>query len=1179
MVTSTGTFVSCKDYDDDIDSLWDSLKAVEGLVADLQSQIQKGAIITNVSKTETGVKITLNNGNDFELTNGVDGKPGSVIEIKEDGYWYIDGVKTEYKAQGEKGDKGDQGEKGDKGEIGGVTPVYYYPGVSAAEDGYWVKVTVAEDGTETKTVTNIKWAASGSSATGVTALWSNKSLILRGVQGTDKDLVITLDADLRALVFQPEMVLDGQNAMEYIYIPYKPVTLGKGVQSSMLVHQIQTAEGYAEREEKYTVKESPIVAENWTFLNPTYNKEYHMDPTTAVISEFTQNNLGVTSGDRDFVSTPRAAAANPMAVWFRDVVDGKMQVGIQMEGQKVKTQEEGNPYNLGIFYPAVNEPKFITDLAIQAPLDESKKEVITSTYASVYASQIAVEGLAYETSTYANSYIIQKAQFNTDKLVGPANVHNTPLNGGRHLYNLVTDAAEQSATVEIAYTNADGINLNELVTTHVGANSQRSWNNQATWSWTQKELKAHGMKYEFERVPFSIGDNATEQSQNHCVLQTRADGNTYIVPCGVKSNSDVDIIDCEPDLDLLAKAVSSVGRTPLIRVVLKDTINNQNVKIGYIKFKIVAPENPLETAQFDLGEYYYRCGEFTKTITWHAIESKLLEATRNTSKETFDATYEIVANADGNVAQWIKTNQTDVNGKPIYASATEIGVIKELKDDGAETTNVLSWTLDRNDFVQCVNDDTYPEVEEIRYVKYAPKKYLGNSNFNVEPVYLPIKITLRYPKAIMANKIAKYWYADNSMNDANSVLPTNERKNLHANVEVPGTTTDIKAADCDFYFELDSRFELNITGHSDFGQWYSGYTLSWQPGDVCFARNENAPTFTLDPAAWSPAKSWNTPANFPSFVNEELVYYYYFTLANNGRTVEGVSGTTYTLSVDNTVANNNVMLFTETNPYEYKNRTLKANGTVIAELHYNLEAGHIRKHGVWLELKNNDAAKDLLNLPTEWKAKVTDTQAAIELLSKTLDVNIGVATFNKDCGAYLPLVDNTFNVEILKPVYAEPDKEINFVDAHDGGTAGTEVYLADLVKFYDWRQYDFAPNNLDYYNYYEVSDISVNPEDIMTDINGTMQPLKDTSLDVEFHVIRGGVRVDNGYVTTTAANIPSTGITWAQLQEHFGKLTYTNNTGTVVNFDIKVPVKITHKWSQKDFVVWVNGHVGRTEAN
>ena len=57
----------------------------------------------------------------YEITNGKDGAPGTAWTIGEDGMWYKDGVKTDYKAIGvdgavypqyPKGDKGDQGEQG-----------------------------------------------------------------------------------------------------------------------------------------------------------------------------------------------------------------------------------------------------------------------------------------------------------------------------------------------------------------------------------------------------------------------------------------------------------------------------------------------------------------------------------------------------------------------------------------------------------------------------------------------------------------------------------------------------------------------------------------------------------------------------------------------------------------------------------------------------------------------------------------------------------------------------------------------------------------------------------------------------------------------------------------------------------------------------------------------------------
>ena len=50
---------------------------------------------------------------------GKDGQSNTpTIEIGSDGYWYINGTKTDYKADGEKGEQGEKGERGDKGDSG-----------------------------------------------------------------------------------------------------------------------------------------------------------------------------------------------------------------------------------------------------------------------------------------------------------------------------------------------------------------------------------------------------------------------------------------------------------------------------------------------------------------------------------------------------------------------------------------------------------------------------------------------------------------------------------------------------------------------------------------------------------------------------------------------------------------------------------------------------------------------------------------------------------------------------------------------------------------------------------------------------------------------------------------------------------------------------------------------------
>lgn len=1238
LVLSAGAFVSCQDYGSDINDLTDRVSAVEKVSKELQALIQKGSVITNVESSAKGVKVTLSSGETFEITNGTngadgkdgkdgsagkDGKPGSVVTIGSDGYWYIDGVKTEYKAQGEKGEKGDQGEtgpqgpQGPKGEDGkDATGIYYYPGTEGAEKGFWVKVTVVGDN-ETKEVTTLRWAPKEEDRIGV--VWTDGQLKLTNVKGYDGTLTIDLNTYLKALVFKPEMVLDGQNAMEYIYIPYEPMTLGPKEEGLKHAHMRHTAAGWTTVENTYSVG-ATTSHEGLAYLNPTYDKLYSLDPSNAIVPDYTQRNLGTVSQDPDFVKTRVASvpnyATNPAAskptATFLDVKDGIMHVGITMQGEKVMTQEEASPYHAFDFYPHEKDNGKITDLAVTAPLGEGK-ETITSTWASVYASQMVFESLAYTTFAKQYTYIDPEHEYSSwkwdatkkkfvqntsepGKLLGYGDdPHKAPVEGGMHLYHSVHEAAQMVATLELQYDSEVGINLNKLVEADVIFNSCRSWNDRKIKTRTEAQLKELGMKFNFVQVPFAVGENGTEQTQNHSILDKRADG-TYIVACGVKSNSDTNPVACEPDPSKVGKNApkSIVGRTPLIRVELKDTVNNKIVEEGYIKFIIVEPERPIITKTFDLGYFYYKCTDQFQTATWHAIEQKVLDEGVDMGKETFNLLYEAVKlptdsddpnSPESEFAQWEPTGKTDIYGQPTFKLTNKpVGKIYELKDPDHETTNVIRIDLTRNDFINCVTDKTYPVVEELRYIKFIPRKGLGNTNFNREPVYLPVKVTFAYPKAVMANKIPKYWYADNSFNPANDVLAKDQLRNIHGNVEAPGNEVDIKEANCDFNVYLDERFAKTTIGHSFGNNWSS---------DFVFGVNDNAPTISIQPDAFTPSMAWNVPANFPTFKQSELRYVYYFTLANNGKSVKGASGKTYKLSVANTVANTKiaekeaavVSLYTDNVKYEYKNTVLKAGNDTIAKIEYlakGTEFGEEASRDYEARLvipSNSEAAKDLINLPEGKKSlSINDAESVAKFFKETFDVNLGVAVFNK-CGAYMPLKDNTFNVELLKPVYVEAKGPAVFTDAVDNGTT---ISLFDLVEFYDWRSIGTASDYVfrthratDLYKYYNVDLITVNPEEIKTDLSGEFKTLKEYSNGVEFQVLDGTMtRIDNGHVVPAGHTSKPKNDAY-----NYDFLRYKNNTATVVSFKVQIPVRIHHKWSQKVLVVWVEGTVNRTEGN
>ena len=197
LVGGAFAFTGCTDYEDDINALDDRVSALESTVADLQSQIEAGAVITSVTQSDNGITVTLSNGQSYEITNGkdgangADGADGSVVEIREDGYWYIDGVKTEYPATSE-------------GAAGKDAPtVYYVPGTEGDEEGFWVKVTEEEGKEPVREVTDITWLPEGT----LTAVWNSETqtLYIYNAEGSNGEPVVISSST--GMVTSVELVL------------------------------------------------------------------------------------------------------------------------------------------------------------------------------------------------------------------------------------------------------------------------------------------------------------------------------------------------------------------------------------------------------------------------------------------------------------------------------------------------------------------------------------------------------------------------------------------------------------------------------------------------------------------------------------------------------------------------------------------------------------------------------------------------------------------------------------------------------------------------------------------------------------------------------------------------------------------------------------------------------------
>ena len=99
MVSSTGTFVSCKDYDEDIDRIDKELVDIKSALSALQAKVDAGKYVTNVVKNGDGITVTWSDNSTSTIETikgdkGEDGKNGTVVTII-DGYWAFDGVKSD----------------------------------------------------------------------------------------------------------------------------------------------------------------------------------------------------------------------------------------------------------------------------------------------------------------------------------------------------------------------------------------------------------------------------------------------------------------------------------------------------------------------------------------------------------------------------------------------------------------------------------------------------------------------------------------------------------------------------------------------------------------------------------------------------------------------------------------------------------------------------------------------------------------------------------------------------------------------------------------------------------------------------------------------------------------------------------------------------------------------------
>ena len=376
----------------------------------------------------------------------------------------------------------------------------------------------------------------------------------------------------------------------------------------------------------------------------------------------------------------------------------------------------------------------ISTLALEVALDE--ESVVTSDYAAVYAEKIT-------------GFILDN--------------ESTPL----VCDELPTSAAAAIAgkpLVKVAWNET--VDLAKYVETHLKSAT-------ACTAWAESKLEAAGFGYVYELVGYNDGVNLTSQSAhaalNASVLRPQ-------LPVDGKAAA----------WEAAEQSPATVGRMPLVRVILKDNNSNKNVAVGYIKLEIVAtPGKNTVGAQASYtftsepDGFTLSCNDkdYEHKVKWYQIEETILKQLA-ISKEEFVANYKfsdiLYKSYDATTGEAVK----------LALTADEIKVAVVVDELEGTTTEVLKMTVKPGYAYEYFLKGNKVMTAIIRYAKETGIDALGNKCYDYAYVTLnwapnPLNVT---PEGTIADadKIKQYWFADD-----NATAGTGYDE-IHVNVNVPG---------------------------------------------------------------------------------------------------------------------------------------------------------------------------------------------------------------------------------------------------------------------------------------------------------------------------------------------------------------------------------------------------------
>lgn len=754
-VTSTGTLVSCKDYDDDITNLQQQIDKNAKAIKEINDLIAKGGVITGTTSVEGGVKVTLSNGNEFTIKNGENGAPGKdgvAWTIGEDGFWYKDGKKTEYKAlgkDGEKGEKGDPGAPGAPGKDGqdatasGENGKYYVPNANTG------KFDIYKDGKLVES-TNISFLGSGV----ITAVKDDakKTLTLYGVtggSGENKAVVISMSGTLSSLTYRPGLYLDGIETIEYPWL--SGVAMKTVAATASKNFQDKVIKGFS-------CKDYVADATQKFVYGPAWAVEYDASPWNAAVTE--EDLAGYNVLNPTAIYNTRAAVAALGAVTspayaFPGKEKGGKKLFSMNNGTGVLTTglQIENPDKFTNETPTNGVRNDVNTVALRVKNIEGTE--VVADYALVQPEKTVIDGMVWSQQAKCIDENANEKVRTGDEDCGYFRGELT------HVWTSPVKALqdERGAALSLYYEDEVGVDLSKYVAVRLVKSKNLKKNETPEYiTVSPEEALQWGLTFHYNIVNYKLDTNETSESMFLKKIDAKDTDGKFRAQ-NVKEN-----------LAIGEAANASVGRMPLVQVTV--TNHKGNVVLdGYILLYITkyADANGKNDKWAVQETTFNPCdANDVFTTTWDQFNDLMLTQYLDMTKETFDHQYAPELFTDGSMAQFADYKD---KGEQDY-NMNALGTVTYKGNAEGNTNHTWQWTIPAEEIeAKLHHKDSYTFTTWVRF------KALDKKSAKYPYIYVKLTAKVNNKKtntyAFGEKNDKMYWFDNGKVVQFDAVNPFN----------------------------------------------------------------------------------------------------------------------------------------------------------------------------------------------------------------------------------------------------------------------------------------------------------------------------------------------------------------------------------------------------------------------